>query len=335
MRALILTFQAPRLVQIHDLALPTPADGELLVRTHYSGISSGTEMLAYRGELDPDLPVDETIGALGGTFRYPFAYGYSAVGTVERAAGGIAEGTLVFSFHPHASVFTVQPEDVVVVEGIDPRSATLFPLVETALQISLDAGEGKHEDVVVMGCGVVGTLAAALVKDAGASVLGVDPLPWKRAAAAAFGVESIPPEEVQGAVDERTHGRGADLVIEASGNPTALRESLSLLAHEGTVLVCSWFGNKSVSLPLGGAFHRRRLTITSSQVSTIPSRLQPEWSKERRREAVLQLMRSLPLDALATHTFPIEEAPRAFASIDAGDEGLIHVALSYGGPDYP
>jgi threonine dehydrogenase-like Zn-dependent dehydrogenase len=257
------------------------------------------------------------------------------VGTVERAAGGIAEGTLVFSFQPHASVFTAQPEDVVVIEGIDPRSATLFPLVETALQISLDAGDVEGKDVVVVGCGVVGTLAAALVKDAGARVLGVDPLPWKREAAAGFGVESIPPEEVQAAVAERTDGRGADLVIEASGNPTALRESLSLLAHEGTVLVCSWFGNKSVPLPLGGAFHRRRLTIRSSQVSTIPSRLQPEWSKKRRREAVIQLMRALPLDALATHTFPIAEAQRAFASIDAGEESLIHVALSYGGPDYP
>jgi 2-desacetyl-2-hydroxyethyl bacteriochlorophyllide A dehydrogenase len=330
MRALTLRFQAPRRVEIHDLALPTPAEGELLIRTLYSGISAGTEMLAYRGELDPDLPLDETIGALGGTFRYPFAYGYSVVGTVGRGAGPIAEGTLVFLFHPHASLCTAQPEDVVVMEGIDPRSATLFPLVETALQISLDAGEVKDEDIVVVGGGVVGTLAAALLKDAGGRVLGVEPLPWKREAAAAFGIQSIPPEDVQSVVTERTEGRG---VVEASGNPTALGASLSLLAHEGTALVCSWFGNKSVPLPLGGAFHRRRLTIRSSQVSTIPSRLQPEWSKERRRKAVVRLMRTLPLDELATHTFPIEDAQRAFASIDAVEEGLIHVALSYGAPD--
>jgi 2-desacetyl-2-hydroxyethyl bacteriochlorophyllide A dehydrogenase len=333
MRALTLRFQAPRRVEIHDLALPTPAEGELLIRTLYSGISAGTEMLAYRGELDPDLPLDETIGALGGTFRYPFAYGYSVVGTVGRGAGPIAEGTLVFLFHPHASLCTARPEDVVVVEGIDPRSATLFPLVETALQISLDAGEVKDEDIVVVGGGVVGTLAAALLKDAGGRVLGVEPLPWKREAAAAFGIQSIPPEDVQSVVTERTEGRGVRLVVEASGNPTALGASLSLLAHEGTALVCSWFGNKSVPLPLGGAFHRRRLTIRSSQVSTIPSRLQPEWSKERRRKAVVRLMRTLPLDELATHTFPIEDAQRAFASIDAVEEGLIHVALSYGAPD--
>jgi threonine dehydrogenase-like Zn-dependent dehydrogenase len=290
-------------------------------------------MLAYRGELDPDWPLDETIGALGGTFRYPFAYGYSVVGTVERGVGSIAEGTLVFLFHPHASHCTARPEDVVVVDGIDPRSATLFPLVETALQVSLDAGEVKDEDIVVVGGGAVGTLAAALLREAGARVLGVEPLPWKRVAAAAFGIPSIPPEDMQSVVAERTGGRGAHMVVEASGSPAALGASLSLLAHEGTALVCSWFGNKTVSLPLGGAFHRRRLTIRSSQVSTIPARLRPLWTKERRRQAVVQLMRSLPLDALATHAFPIEEAQRAFASIDAGEEGLIHVALSYGAPD--
>jgi threonine dehydrogenase-like Zn-dependent dehydrogenase len=44
-------------------------------------------------------------------------------------------------------------------------------------------------------------------------------------------------------------------------------------------------------------------------------------------------MRTLPLQALATHTFPIEDAQKAFDSIDAREEGLIHVALAYGAPD--
>ena len=53
----------------------------------------------------PDLPIDERIGSLGGTFSYPFPYGYSCVGEVERSAGPVPAGTLVFAFHPHQDRF--------------------------------------------------------------------------------------------------------------------------------------------------------------------------------------------------------------------------------------
>ena len=96
-------------------------------------------MLAYRGELDPDSPQDESIGALGGTFRYPFRYGYSAVGVVEQSRASISEGTQVFAFHPHQDRFTVAASDVVPIDGLPAREMTLFPLVETAFQIALDA----------------------------------------------------------------------------------------------------------------------------------------------------------------------------------------------------
>ena len=95
-------------------------------------------MLAYRGELDPSLPREETLGALAGSFDYPFTYGYSVVGTVEASRSDVREGERVFAFHPHQSRFVVSATDVVRIGATDPRSATLFPLVETALQISLE-----------------------------------------------------------------------------------------------------------------------------------------------------------------------------------------------------
>ena len=111
-RATAVSFTAPRRVELVPVDLPTPADGEVLVRTLWSGISSGTEMLAYRGELDPDLPLDETIGALGGTFTYPFRYGYSCVGRVERSNGTVAEGRLVFCLQPHQDAFVAPAADL-------------------------------------------------------------------------------------------------------------------------------------------------------------------------------------------------------------------------------
>ena len=325
-----LWFVAPRRVEIRRVEVRPPGGGEVLVRTRWSGISAGTELLAYRGELDESLEMDETLPSLGGTFRYPFAYGYSCVGEVERAGpDGPAEGTAVFAFHPHQDVFTVGAGDVVAVEGVDARVATLFPLVETALQVSLDAGPLLEEPVIVMGLGAVGLLTASLLQRAGADVLGVDPRRDRREIAGSFGLQVVDASEVRDEVAARTSGTGVPLVVDATGSPSALADALDLLAHEGEVLVCSWYGAKEVRLPLGGAFHRRRLSIRSTQVSTIPARLSQRWDVARRRRAAMRLMPELPLKLLATNELRFERAAEAFEMLDRGDRGVMHVALRY------
>jgi len=305
-------FTGPRTVAVRDVHIEASDPDDVVVRTLFSGISSGTELLAYRGEIAADLALDERIDALGGTFTYPFQYGYACVGEVD--------GQTVFAFHPHQERFVASPVDLIHLGDIDPRQATLFPLVETALQISLDAGPRLGEDVVVLGLGVVGTLTALLLERAGARVVGVDPLNWRREAAADLGIETVAPENTPA---------GVPLVIEVSGRPEALVSALDVLAHEGTALVASWYGSKHVALPLGGSFHRRRLTIRSTQVSTIPTALAGRWSIERRRAASVELLHDLPLRALATHTFPVSQAGAAFAALDRGTEGLLHAALCY------
>jgi 2-desacetyl-2-hydroxyethyl bacteriochlorophyllide A dehydrogenase len=331
MRARAVHFVAPRRVELREVELPDPSEGRILVATEWSGISSGTELLAYRGEVDPDLPLDETLGALAGTFAYPFRYGYSAVGRVLRPAGPFREGQRVFAFHPHQDRFVTDAGDAVAVDDLDPRAATLYPMVETALQVALDAAPRLGETVVVAGLGAVGILVAALLGRTGAVVLGSEPEPARRAAAAAFGARAVAPEAAAAAVAAETGGRGADLVVEASGNPQALAAALSLLAHEGTALVCSWYGTKPVTLPLGAAFHRRRLVLRSTQVSTLPAALSARWDRRRRAELAWRLCRELPLSALASHAFPFERAAEAYACADRKDDGLIHAALRYQG----
>jgi 2-desacetyl-2-hydroxyethyl bacteriochlorophyllide A dehydrogenase len=325
-----LSFLAPRRVGIVDVDLPELGPGEVLVRTAFSGISAGTELLAYRGELDPSLPLDETIDALEGTFSYPFPYGYSCVGTVEHSAADIPPGTLVFALHPHQDRFVVRASDLVVVDGLDPRAATLLPLVETAFQITLDAAPLPTEPVVVTGLGVVGILTALVLQRAGAEVRATEPRPWRRKVAASLGIVAVDPEDATADVDHLTDGRGVPMVIEASGQPAALAGALPWLAHEGTALVASWYGTKPVTLPLGAEFHRRRLCIRSTQVSSIPAALGHRWTFDRRRAAVRQLLPELPLAELATHTYRFHDAPEAFRAVDEGREGLIHAALSYG-----
>jgi 2-desacetyl-2-hydroxyethyl bacteriochlorophyllide A dehydrogenase len=321
-------FEAPRRIAVSPVGLGPPADGDIVVRTLWSGISGGTEMLAYRGEIDPALPLDETIGALGGSFAFPFRYGYSCVGRAERPGGEAPHGRLVFAFHPHQDAFVVPAEDVVVLDDVDPRLATMFPLVETALQVALDAGPVLEEPVAVIGLGAVGILAGLMLQRAGARVLGVEPLVERRTVATAVGLESAPPEEAAALIAGRAPV-GLPLVVEASGRPEALAAALALLAHEGEALVVSWYGTKDVRLPLGAEFHRRRLHIRSTQVSTIPAALAARWSRDRRRSVVRELLHALPLAPLATHSYPFEQAGEAFAAVDRGDPGLVHAALCY------
>jgi 2-desacetyl-2-hydroxyethyl bacteriochlorophyllide A dehydrogenase len=329
MQARAVHFVAPRRVELREVELPEVSEGHILVATEWSGISSGTELLAYRGEVDPDLPLDETLGALAGTFTYPFRYGYSAVGRVVQPAAPFEEGQRVFAFHPHQDRFVADARQVVAVDDLDPRAATLYPTVETALQVCLDASPRLGETVVVVGLGAVGILVAALLARSGAVVLGSDPEPARQAAARAFGVRAIDPDDVPEAVAAETGRRGADLVVEASGNPQALAGSLGLLAHEGTAVICSWYGTKPVSLPLGAAFHRRRLALRSTQVSTLPAVLTARWDRRRRAELAWRLARELPLAVLATHAFAFERAAEAFACADRKEDGLIHAALRY------
>jgi 2-desacetyl-2-hydroxyethyl bacteriochlorophyllide A dehydrogenase len=330
-RARSVWFAAPRSVELRTSDLPPLQEEQVLVRTSYSGISAGTELLAYRGELDPEMAVDETIGALGGTFRYPFHYGYSCAGVVEESRSPwLGVGQTVFAFHPHQSHFVADASGLVVLDGIEARVATLFPLVETALQITLDAGPLYGERVVVFGLGTVGALTALLLSRAGARVLGVDPRAWRAGLLQDLAVETVAPDDLPAALEVDGRQEAVPLIVEASGNPEALRTGLGLLAHEGTALVASWYGTKEVPLQLGQHFHRRRLTIRSSQVSTIPAHLSDRWDADRRRRVVAGLLADLPLGAFATHEFPVTDAAAAFAAIDEGREGVVHAALWYG-----
>jgi 2-desacetyl-2-hydroxyethyl bacteriochlorophyllide A dehydrogenase len=325
-QAVRLLFAAPGQVELAPVELAGPGPGSLTVRTLYSGISAGTELLAFRGLLDPDMSVDERIGSLGGTFRYPFPYGYSCVGTVEESRGSVPVGALVFAFHPHQDRLVVGSEDVVVLPpGTDPRTATLLPYVETGLQLSLDAGPVARETVAVLGLGAVGLLTCLLLQRAGATVIAADPSDERRDLAASLGVPVVDPDELP----SRLPSGGVPLVVELSGSPPALGRALGLLAHEGTALVGSWYGRQPVELPLGGAFHRRRLTVRSSQVSTIPAALAGRWDVARRRRVAVDLLGELPLGALATTEFAFDEAPAAYRALDRRDPGVFHVALRY------
>jgi threonine dehydrogenase-like Zn-dependent dehydrogenase len=130
-----------------------------------------------------------------------------------------------------------------------------------------------------------------------------------------------------------TEGVGADVVVEASGNPAALRQALPCAAFQGTVVVASWYGTQPVTLDLREAFHRRRLRLVSSQVSTVDPSLQPRWSRLRRLGLAVDLLRQLPLADLVTHRIPFRRAAEAYALVDRRPQEVVQVVLTYGASD--
>lgn len=296
---------------------PRPGAGEVVVRTICSGISGGTERLVFRGDVPGDTVLDDTIEALPGTFEYPFSYGYACVGRV------VGQDQLVFAYHPHQDAFATAAAGLVPLPPVPPAAATLFPLVETALQVTLEADAGYRDRVVIFGAGVLGLLTALLLQRGGRRLVCAEPVAWRRGLAASLGITAVSPEDL---------GPGrVPLVIDASGNPEAPARALGLLAHEGTLLIASWFGRKMVPLPLGGDFHRRRLTIRSTQVSTVPARMSATWTVPRRRAEAAELLPGLPLSELSTHVFAFPAAAEAFRAVDENVPGLMHAVLDYGG----
>ena len=322
-------FEGPRRVAVRPLKLGDAGPGEVLVRTRLSGISSGTELLAYLGRLDPQLALDETLpGAGDATFRYPFTFGYSAIGNIVGGDGG--NGSRVFAFRPHVDAFLAEPAELLAVDGLDGVDATLLPLVETALQVTLDADLETGQRVVVVGLGVLGLITSMLAERHGCDVRGVEPRRDRRAVAESLGVRTLDPDEAPAALSSWTSGEGVPTAIEASGAPEALASTLPVLAHEGAVIVASWYGTQPVSLPLGAEFHRRRLALRSSQVSTIPRRLQGTWTIERRRKEAIELCHVLPLGQIPTLVLPVERAADAFEILAQGREGgPMHVVLDH------
>lgn len=327
-------FPHARAVAIHEEEVPSVGPGEVRVRAVASAVSHGTEMLVYRGQVPADLDLD--LPTLRGGFAFPIKYGYASVGRVVEVADDVASptpGDVVFVLHPHQSEY-VAPASLAMPlpRDLPPELGVFTANVETAVNVMLDATPRLGERVLIFGQGVVGLLLTQLVRLAGASrVMVVDPIPLRRALAARVGADVAlsPDGDVAATVRELTGGVGADLAIEASGNGAALGQALACVAFQGTVVVSSWYGTKTVSVPLGGPFHRRRLRLVSSQVSTIDPSLQPRWTPARRLELARGYLGRLQLAPLISHRIPMMDAARAYALVDEHPEATVQVVLTY------
>jgi 2-desacetyl-2-hydroxyethyl bacteriochlorophyllide A dehydrogenase len=316
-------FAGPRQVELRDEDIPQVGAADVRIEAIASAISHGTEMLVFRGQVAADMALD--LPTLRGSFGFPIKYGYASVGRVVEtgsAVRSLSRGDVVFTLHPHQAAYVV-PETLPVVlpEHLDPTLGVFLANLETATNVVLDAAPRLGERVLVFGQGVVGLLITQLLKRSGAShVAVVEPIARRREIALAHGADQA---------SDISSGGDFDVAIESSGHPAALNQALDSVAFGGTVVVSSWYGTKPVSVSLGGAFHRGRLRIVSSQVGTIDAALQPRWSHARRLALARDLLSQLELRSLISHRFPIERAAEAYRLVDEHPEETVQVVLTY------
>jgi len=300
------------------------------VRAALSAISHGTEMLVYRGEVDADLALD--LPTLTGGYGFPLKYGYASVGhavAVGRDVRTVQEGDLVFALHPHQDEYVVRETLVRRLAGRTPEQGVFLANLETAINVVLDAKPRLGEIVAVFGQGVVGLLVTQLLRRSGARVLAIEPSALRRSFAERCGAEAAIAKSDDDLMRGLTGGRGADIAIDASGSPAALQQAIDCVAAQGTVVVCSWYGEKPVPLDLGGSFHRGRVRLVSSQVGRIDPSLAPRWDRERRLGLATELLGELMLAELITHRIPFARAAEAYALVDSRGAETVQVVLDY------
>jgi threonine dehydrogenase-like Zn-dependent dehydrogenase len=311
----------PGLGQIREVPLPDPGPEDVLVRAVHSGVSRGTETLVFRGEVPESQRERMRAPFQQGDLPGPVAYGYLSVGTVDAGPADLL-GRAVFCLHPHQTAYVVPASAVVPVpDGVPARRAVLAGTVETAVNALWDAAPLVGDRVAVVGGGMVGcSVARLLARIPGVEVTLVDVDKERATTAEALGVGFATPGEAPG---ER------DLVVHASASSAGLQTAVDLLGDEGTVLELSWYGDRDVSVGLGGAFHSRRLRIVASQVGAVAAPRRARRTSADRLALALSLLRDDAFDALLTGRSPFEELPEVMARLSAGSPALCHTI------DYP
>jgi len=302
------------------------------VGTICSAISAGTEMLVYRGQFPHLADAHDNVS---NDLNYPLAYGYACVGRVV-VIGKLVNremiNKLVFAFQPHTSHFILHAKHssfIPLPKGLSPENACFLPNMETAVNLVQDGVPILGERVLVLGQGVVGLLTASLLSGFPLeSLVTVDNFELRRKAlqveSKTLEVKSLTPDDLRHSIFDPF-----DLTFELSGSPSALNNAIALTTFSGRIVIGSWYGQKRAEIDLGGAFHRSRIKLISSQVSTISPELSGRWDKSRRFDVAWKALERIKPEKWITHRFPLSDADKAYQLLDENPQETIQVIFDY------
>lgn len=331
-------FAAPGKVELSSLPMPSPAAGEVLLRTRRTLISSGTELSILRQQPQQ--------GSAWAQFaHFPRPSGYSHAGEVVEVGAGVDPGWIgerVASRSSHAAWVTSEASDLrPIPPHVSDEEATFATLAGVAMNGLRRARLTWGESVTIFGLGILGQLSARIASVAGAgpvfaydlSPLRFSKLPEGTPIFSLVGnMEAGNMEAALTEVKSRTGGVGADLAVEATGNPDVIPEEIRFLREQGRLLLLS-----SPRGPTRFDFHdlcnRCSITIVGAHGFSQPSVATPEfpWTSKRNGDLFLEWVasRRLSVRELITHRFSFQHALEAYDLLSEGPAKSLGIILEW------
>ena len=201
-------------------------------------------------------------------------------------------------------------------DEVPAERAVLAANMETALNITWDSEVSAGDKVVVIGAGVLGLLVGFLLaKMPATDVTVIDKNKNRAALAKKLQLDFSDPENSP---------NDCDVVINTSASSAGLSQAIEIAGKQAKIIEASWYGTEEVSLPLGGAFHSRRLSLISSQVGQIPENKIARWDYQRRMSTALRLLDDPLLDVLISGESKFENLDQEYSEILHNPETLCH-----------
>lgn len=294
----------------------------VIVKAMHSLVSQGTERLVTSESLPEETGKNMKVPYMKGDFSDKFTYGYSLVGEVVKGPKKMV-GHYAQLLHPHQEMAFVSVSDVSIIPyGIPPKLASLASNMETAVNAVWDAEIDIGDRVLIVGYGVIGALVASQVSKFPGIFIAIVELNDQRAAKARGQGFTVVESIMEINLD-------FDVAFNASASESGLQLAIDSTITDGKIIELSWYGSKHITVDLGSAFHYGRKRIISSQVSNIPARKKHNWTFEKRKNLVFDLLKHTDLTELLTNEIQFNEAPAYYTRLRNGEIDEFSTLINY------
>jgi len=322
-----IVFKEKGFVTVEEFDLEQPTPDQILIETVSTLISPGTETAFL-------LALPNTPGV------FPQCPGYSNAGIVTSVGSEVSRfraGDRVVSRKNHASHVIASEEEVMKIpENLSYDEASFFALGSIALQGVRKADIELGESVAVLGQGLVGVLALQLAKlSGGFPVIGIDLYDSRLELSSELGADyTVNPSKVdlEKSIGDTTDGKGASVVIEATGNPKAIPIALRLAGEYGRVIILgSPRGESEVNFY--SDVHKKGVSVIGAHERTRPRKesFHSWWTQRDDSSLILKLISkgSLKVTDLITLKLGFQKAEEAYKKLVQSRSDVLGIVLDW------